>query len=259
MTIPGSQSQVAVITGGTSGIGLATARRLLARDHKVAVFSQRSESVDAAREELTREFGHERVIARSVDLAVPAQIDAFFRDLRAIWGHPTVLVCNAGVSPKGPDGATVFHDIELAEWNEVLAVNLTGAMLCCQAVCPAMMERRFGRIVMIGSVASRTRPKIAGASYVASKAALSGLARSLVSTYAPYGITSNLVAPGRIATNMAGEPDSPTNRAALAAIPSGRLGQPDDVAAVVEFLISQEAGFVNGAIIDINGGEFIPV
>lgn len=161
--------------------------------------------------------------------------------------------------PRETDGATPFNEIQLKEWNEVLAVNLTGAMLCCQAVGPAMMERGFGRIVMIGSVAARTRPKIAGASYVASKAALSGLTKSLVTTYAPFGITVNVVAPGRILTNMAGEPDTPTNRAALAAIPAGRLGQPDDVAAVVEFLISHEAGFVNGAVVDVNGGEFLPL
>lgn len=223
------------------------------------MFSQRDDNVESARAALTTEFGQEQVFARSVDLAVPAQVDAFFSELRDVWGNPNVLVCNAGISPKGPDGATAFHDIELEEWNEVLAVNLTGAMLCCQAVGPAMMEHRFGRIILIGSVAARARPRIAGASYVASKAALSGLTRSLVSTYAPHGITVNLVAPGPVVTSMAGEPDSPANRAALAAIPAGRLGQPDDVAAVVEFLVSQEAGFVNGATIDVNGGEFIPV
>jgi 3-oxoacyl-[acyl-carrier protein] reductase len=257
--IDGSHSQIAVITGGTTGIGLATARRLLCRDYRVAVFSQRRESVEAARVQLATEFGTERVLARPVDLAIPAQIEDFFVELRAKWGSPHALVCNAGVSPKGRDGAIAFNEIHLTEWNEVLAVNLTGAMLCCQAVGPAMMERGFGRIVLIGSVAARTRPKIAGASYVASKAALSGLTKSLVSTYAPFGITVNLVAPGRILTNMAGEPNTPTNRAALAAIPAGRLGQPDDVAAVVDFLISRDAGFVNGAIVDVNGGEFLPL
>ncbi|TIO04233.1 3-oxoacyl-ACP reductase FabG [Mesorhizobium sp.] len=254
-----SHLQIAVITGGTSGIGLATAHRLLCRNYRVAVFSQRRENVEAARDELAKEFGTERVFARPVDLAVPAQIEDFFIELGAKWGSPQALVCNAGVSPKGRDGATPFNQIRLTEWNEVLAVNLTGAMLCCQAVGPAMMERGFGRIVLIGSVAARARPKIAGASYVASKAALSGLTRSLVSAYAAFGITVNLVAPGRILTNMAGEPNTPTNRAALAAIPAGRLGHPDDVAAVVEFLISREAGFVNGAVVDVNGGEFLPL
>ena len=254
-----SHSQIAVITGGTTGIGLATARRLLRRNYLVAVFSQRRESVEAARDELGEEFGRERVFAQPVDLAVPAQIEEFFVALRAHWGHPHALVCNAGVSPKGREGAIPFNEINLQEWNEVLAVNLTGAMLCCQAVGPAMMDRGFGRIVLIGSVAARTRPKIAGASYVASKAALSGLTKSLVTSYAPFGITVNLVAPGRILTNMSGEPNTPANKAALAAIPAGRLGQPDDVAAVVEFLISREAGFVNGAVVDVNGGEFLPL
>lgn len=257
--IDSSHSQIAVITGGTTGIGLATARRLLSRNYLVAVFSQSCESVESARDELAHEFGAERVFAQRVDLGVPAQIAEFFFALRAKWGSPHALVCNAGVSPKGREGATPFNEIHLKEWNEVLAVNLTGAMLCCQAVGPAMMQGGFGRIVLIGSVAARTRPKIAGASYVASKAALSGLTKSLVAAYAPFGITVNLVAPGRILTNMAGEPSTPNNKAALAAIPAGRLGQPADVAAVVEFLISREAGFVNGAVVDVNGGEFLPL
>jgi 3-oxoacyl-[acyl-carrier protein] reductase len=251
-------SPIAVITGGTSGIGLATARRLLRCGHRVAIFSQREDSVSGAHKLLTKEFGAERTFARTADLAVPAAIDAFFEELRGTWGTPAVLVCNAGISPKGPDGATPFHRIGLAEWNDVLSVNLTGAMLCCQVVLPAMIRSAFGRIVLIGSVAARTRPRIAGASYVTSKAALSGLTKSLVSACAGHGVTVNLVAPGRIVTNMTGPSDSAANQAALTTIPAGRLGDADDVAAVVEFLVSEAAGFVNGAIIDVNGGEFVP-
>lgn len=254
----GDDSRVAVVTGGTTGIGLAIVRRLLRSRHRVALFSQRLESVTAAHQALATEFDAEQIFARGVDLAVPAAIEAFFSEVSEKWAAPALLVCNAGVSPKGPHGATPFSEIALDEWNEVLSVNLTGAMLCCQAVVPAMIEKNYGRIVLIGSVAARTRPKIAGASYVASKAALSGLTKSLVASYAPYGITINLVAPGRIVTNMTGSPDTTANKTALKAIPAGRLGEPDDVAALVEFLASPDAGFVNGAVIDVNGGEFVP-
>lgn len=257
MTTP-SPSPVAVVTGGTSGIGLAIARRLLRARYRVAVFSQRAESVAAASELLTRESAESRVFARTVDLAVPAEIEGFFKELAGVWGSPEVLVCNAGISPKGPDGAVPFNAISLSEWNAVLSVNLTGAMLCCQAAGPAMMSRGYGRIILIGSVAARKRPNFAGAGYVASKAALSGLAKALVATYAASGITANLVAPGQIVTNMTGAPDSQANAAALRSIPAGRLGKPDDVAAVVAFLASQDAGFINGAIVDVNGGEFVP-
>jgi 3-oxoacyl-[acyl-carrier protein] reductase len=251
-------ARIAVVTGGTSGIGLATARRLLQAGHRVAVFSQRPENVASAREALAREYEEGRIFARTVDLADPAQIKLFFAELENAWGSPDILVCNAGISPKASDGAVAFNEITLDEWNNVILVNLTGTMLCCQAVCAAMMGSGFGRIVLVGSVAARSRPKIAGASYVASKAAIAGLAKSLVGPYAPYGITVNLVAPGRIVTNMSGPPDSASNKAALRNIPAGRLGDPDDVAAVVEFLVSEDAGFVNGAIIDVNGGEFVP-
>ncbi|APG95088.1 SDR family oxidoreductase [Sinorhizobium americanum] len=251
--------RVAVVTGGTSGIGLATARHLLERGCRVAVFGQRPVNVENAAGVLSREFGAERVFARVVDLAVTAQITAFFQELDQCWGKAEILVCNAGISPKGPDGSGPFQEITLEEWNTVLSVNLTGTMLCCQSALPGMVEAHFGRIVFVGSIAGRAMPRIAGAAYVASKAALSGLARSLVARHAAQGITVNVVAPGRIATDMAGPRDSGVNRAAVARIPAGRMGEPKEVAAAIGFLTSDEAAFINGATIDVNGGEYTPL
>jgi 3-oxoacyl-[acyl-carrier protein] reductase len=121
-----------------------------------------------------------------------------------------------------------------------------------------MRQAGFGRIILIGSLAGRTRPRIAGGAYAASKAALAGLMRALVGSYGPFGITINLVAPGRILTPLTGDPDTPANREAVGRIPSARLGTPEDIAASVAFLASEDAGFVNGAILDINGGEYAP-
>ncbi|EJC71707.1 3-oxoacyl-ACP reductase FabG [Rhizobium hidalgonense] len=250
--------RVAVITGGTTGIGLATAFRMLKAGHRVAVFSHGEASVMAAGAALAEAFGSGMSLARRVDLREPAAITNFFREVAQVFGAPEILVCNAGISPKGPDGPPNVSDLSLEEWNDVLTVNLTGAMLCCQAVLPAMKDKGYGRVIFVGSLAGRTRPRIAGGSYVASKAALSGLSRVLVSQYAPYGITSNVVAPGRILTPLTGSPDTKTNVDALTRIPSRRLGDPDEVAAVIAFLASKDAGFVNGAIIDVNGGEFAP-
>jgi 3-oxoacyl-[acyl-carrier protein] reductase len=126
-------------------------------------------------------------------------------------------------------------------------------------VLPAMKAAGYGRIVLVGSVAARTTPKIAGAAYVASKAALSGLARSIVTEYAGTGVTVNVIAPGRILTPMTGPAHSAQNQAALQRIPVGRLGDPTDVAAAAAYLASEDAGFINGAILDVNGGEFAPV
>jgi 3-oxoacyl-[acyl-carrier protein] reductase len=174
------------------------------------------------------------------------------------WQAPSALVCNAGFSPKGPAGRVPLAEIDLAEWNDVLAVNLTGALLCCQSVLPAMVQRQFGRIVLIGSLAGRTMPRIASAGYVAAKSALAGLARSIVSEYSRHGITANTICPGRIITEMTGPAEMPANQAALERIPLGRLGTPEDIARVVEFVLRLDSGFINGAIIDVNGGEFTP-
>lgn len=252
-----ARSRVAVVTGGTTGIGLETTRQLLAAGHRVAVFSQGEENVVSARATLGKDFGPDRIFARTVNIVDPTAVAAFFAELEKRWSQPTILICNAGISPKGPNGSLPFADIPLHEWNEVIAVNLTGPMLCCQAVLPGMVEAGFGRIVFVGSVAARGRPRIAGTSYVASKAALSGLARALIGPYAPHGITINLVAPGRIITDLAGSPDSSANKDALKRIPSQRLGVPEDVAAIVAFLASDVSQFINGATIDINGGEVV--
>lgn len=249
---------VAVVSGGSSGIGLATAQALLAEGWAVALFSQQRAHVETARQALATRFGADTIFADTLDLRDPAAVSGFFGDVSGRFGRIDALISNAGFSPKRPGGRTPLGEIALAEWNDVLSVNLTGALLCCQAVLPGMVERRHGRIILIGSLAGRTAPRIAGASYAASKAALAGLARSIVSEYSEYGITANTICPGRIVTEMTGEPSSPTNQSALSRIPAGRLGRPDDIARAVVFLAAPEAGFVNGAVLDVNGGEFTP-
>jgi 3-oxoacyl-[acyl-carrier protein] reductase len=251
--------RVAVVTGGSSGIGFAAVNHLLDTGYKVAFFGQSAAHVEAAAIKLRRQFDDRRILARCVDLRSPQQVAGFFSDVEDRWCVPDTLICNAGVSPKGEDGATPFAHVSLDEWNEVLSVNLTGAMLCCQAVASAMARQRFGRIIFIGSIAGRAVPKVAGSAYVVSKAALSGLSRSLIAAFAGTGVTVNIVAPGRIVTDMAGGRDSSVNQAALMRIPVGRLGEPADIANTIGFLASYDAGFINGAIIDVNGGEFAPL
>ncbi|KGD95139.1 MULTISPECIES: 3-oxoacyl-ACP reductase FabG [Rhizobium/Agrobacterium group] len=255
----GDHWRVAIVTGGTSGIGFACAQKLLESGHRVAIFSQSREKVCHAGSALAQDFGRHRVHAATVDIRDPDALRLFFAKVTSLWEEPQVLVCNAGWSPKPNGRRTEFSRIALEEWNDTLRVNLTGAMVCCQLAAPAMSAAGFGRIVFIGSVAGRTLPRIAGTGYVVSKSALAGLSRSLVAEYGAAGITVNTVAPGRILTEMTGPADSPENCAARTRIPSGRLGRPEEVAAVVDFLASDAASFINGAVIDVNGGEFVPV
>lgn len=248
---------VAVVSGGSSGIGLAVVGRLLSEGWRVAFFSQQSKRVEDAQRDLAGRHGADRVLSRTVDLREPLAVAGFLRDVERTWVRIDALICNAGFSPKGPCGRTPLAEVPLAEWNDVLVVNLTGAMICCQAVLPGMAARRHGRVVFIGSLAGRTTPRIAGASYAASKSGLTGLMRVIVSEHSGVGITANTICPGRIMTEMAGDLGSPANQAALARIPGGRFGRPEDVARLVSFLVADDADFINGATIDLNGGEFV--
>lgn len=253
-------SKTAVVSGGSSGIGFASVLQLLELGHRVAFFGQSPEHVEAACEQISQRYSAKRFLGRTVDMLEEGSIQHFFKEVVSLLGDPQILICSAGISPKGPQGSALpLTDLTLHEWDSVIAVNLTGAMLCCQCTLPYMQKTGFGRIIFIGSVAGRTIPLIASGAYAASKAGLAGLARSLVGQYSRFGVTINVIAPGRIATQMAGDIDSPRNKAALARIPVGRIGTVDDVANAVGFLASESSGFINGAILDVNGGEFAPV
>ncbi|OYX03585.1 MAG: 3-ketoacyl-ACP reductase, partial [Rhizobiales bacterium 32-66-8] len=163
-----------VVSGGSSGIGFATAAHFLASGDKVAFYGENAARVDAACEMLASRFGTGPVIGKVVDQRDRAALEDFFMHVSRTWGAPDVLVCNAGISPKGPDGARIpFARISPEAWQDVLTTNLTAAAWACQFVLPAMALKGCGRIVLVGSVASRALPRIAGGAYTVSKAGLS--------------------------------------------------------------------------------------
>ncbi|MES5485141.1 SDR family NAD(P)-dependent oxidoreductase [Bradyrhizobium sp. INPA03-11B] len=248
-------ARVALVTGGARGIGLEIVRRFLSDGHQVAFLATNAEHVDRARDALR--CSQEQVYAEAVDVTRPNEVRALVERIRARWGEIAILVNNAGVSPKRADqGAPWLPQTSLEEWGRVIDVNLNGPFSLIRLLAPTMIATGYGRIINVGSLAGRAMPMIAGPHYTASKAGLVGLTRAAARDLAPHGITVNCIAPGRVLSDLTGPPESPVNRSALNRIPVGRFGTAEEVAHVAAFLASPMAGFITGATIDINGGEF---
>jgi 3-oxoacyl-[acyl-carrier protein] reductase len=247
-------SKVAVVTGAAQGLGAAIADGLASPD-RTLVLLDRSPGVKEVADRLSAKSG--RAVGHIVDLADGSAITELTRNLTNGYGRCDILVNNAGISPKASDGTRLdLADIPVEQWEQVLAVNLTAAFRLCAWALPLMKAQGWGRIVNMSSRAGRMYVPQAGAHYAATKAALIGFTRTVAGEGGPFGITANCVAPGRIETPLTTEDPS---AAALGATfksqtPAGRVGKPAEVAAAVNYLVSDAAGFVTGAVIDINGG-----
>lgn len=252
---PNGHNRVAIVTGGTSGIGLDIVSELHAAGYRVAFVGSSQTKLDEALAELPKDS--DRLWGLTVDMRENDEIAEFITKVKAKWGPVSTLVYSAGVSPKRDGVRIPIHETSMEQWDEVMQINLTGALTCCQHVLPEMMTQQFGRIVFIGSVAGRTLSRFAGSAYVASKAGLSGLGRAIAGEYGQYGITCNMVSPGNVATKMTGGPNSKQNIESAARIPVGRIGVPEDFGALTVYLCSDQSGFINGATIDVTGGEYM--
>ncbi|MGC0420122.1 SDR family NAD(P)-dependent oxidoreductase [Embleya sp. AB8] len=245
------EGRVAVVTGGASGMGLATAHALARRGATVAVFDRTA----PGREELASMLAVpvDRVRSVAVDVTDGDRVRHTFASLTKEQARLDILVNAAGIAPP-----TAFEDIAEAEWNRVLAVNVHGTFLCCQQALPAMRAGGWGRIVNFSSTAGKTISTAAGAHYTTAKHGVLGLTRHLAKAYGPDGVTVNAVCPGLIDTPMArgllpeGSLDQVTR-----SFPVPRVGQPWEVAELVAFLASDRAAYITGAAVDINGGDLI--
>ncbi|WP_280493636.1 3-oxoacyl-ACP reductase FabG1 [Nocardia asiatica] len=228
-------SRSVLVTGGNRGIGLAVAQRLLADGHKVAVTHRGSGVPDGL-------FGVK------CDVTDSESVDRAFAEVEAHQGPVEVLVANAGITDD-----TLLMRMNEDQFTRVIDANLTGAFRVAKRANRAMLRARWGRIIFLGSVVG-----LAGVpgqvNYAASKAGVIGMARSITRELGSRSITANVVAPGFIETDMTNAMEDKYKEMALQAIPLQRYGKPEDVAAVISFLASDDAGYITGAVIPVDGG-----
>jgi 3-oxoacyl-[acyl-carrier protein] reductase len=241
----GLAGKTAVVTGAASGIGLACSRALAA-EGAIVVLADLNET--AAQEAARGVGGH----AVAVDVTKPEDARRVVAEAVARGGALDVLVACAGAFH-----ATPLDRIEPDEWDRIQDVNLRGVFLVAQAALEVMMPRRSGRIVTIASLAGQTGGLASGASYAASKAGVAALTKSIARFAGPHGITANCVNPGIIDTPMIAAWPAEVRERTVAQTPLGRMGRPEEVAAVVVMLASDAASFVHGAHVDVNGGLFM--
>ncbi len=244
--------RIAIVTGGASGIGLAIAERLAAEHDAVAIFDRDAAAAEAAAAKIVASGG--TAIGVEVDVTDRAQIDAGVTTVRERLGRPTILVNSAGM-----EGFDPFLKITAEKWSRILAVNLTGTFDCCQAVVPDMIEEGWGRIVNISSSSAQGGQPLM-THYVASKAGVIGFTKALALELAPLGITVNTIPPGFIDTPMLRGSERKgrlgegvEHHASLT--PVRRVGRPEDIAAACAFLVRDEASYVTGQVIGVNGGR----
>jgi len=248
-------ARTALITGGAQGIGRATAELLAARGDRLLLVDLLEPVLAATARDLAATGAEVRFVAG--DVADPATVARALETAARDLGGVDILVNNAGISPKRVGGRISVEEMELADWQTVMAVNLTSVFLFCKACLPGMKAKGWGRIVNMSSQAARGRSDVPAAHYTASKAGVIGFSRTLAVELAPFGITVNCVAPGRIRSAMTAGSGDAINEGVRGKIPIGRLGEPVEVGEAVAFLTADAGSYVTGAVIDVNGGFFM--
>ena len=236
--------RVALVTGGSRGIGEAISKALKAQGCEVAATYAGNDEKAAA---FTAETGIKTYKWNVADYDASA---AGIAQVEADLGPIDIVVANAGITRDAP-----FHKMSPEQWNDVIGTNLTGVFNTVHPVWPGMRERKFGRVIVISSVNGQ-KGQFAQVNYAATKAGDIGIVRSLAQEGARAGITANAVCPGYIATEMVMAVPEKVREAIIGQIPAGRLGEPEEIARCVAFLASDDAGFINGSTISANGAQF---
>ena len=242
------EGKKAVVTGGTRGIGFAVVETFLKNGASVALFGSRQETVDKALAKLKAENPDWDVMGLAPDLTDYAAVEAAMAKVTEAFGRIDILVNNAGITR---DGLLLMMKPE--DFDAVIAANLRGAFLCMKAVARQMVKQRYGRIVNLSSVVG-LRGNAGQVNYAASKAGVIGMTKSLAKELAGRNITVNAVAPGFIGTDMTAALTETAKNAALGSIPMGRMGTPENVAKAVAFLAGEDAGYITGQVLAVDGG-----
>ncbi|MBK8493389.1 MAG: beta-ketoacyl-ACP reductase [Saprospirales bacterium] len=240
------QGRVAIITGGASGIGLATSRRFLEEGARLAIWDinkEKGESVAAA----FRAEGYD-VTFFLVNTADLAATEAAAKAVFDQYGQIDILINNAGVTRDA-----TLKKMTVEQWDLVISVNLTGVFYCTKAVYPYMAEKNYGRIITASSIVG-LHGNFGQTNYAATKAGVIGMTKVWAREFGRKGITANAVAPGFVATDMMGVIPENVLHGLLEKTPVGRLGTPEEIAAAYAYLASEEAGFINGTVLSIDGG-----
>jgi acetoacetyl-CoA reductase len=238
-------AHIAVVTGGTRGIGAATARALKAEGHTVAAVYYGNE---AAAEAFARDTG---IAIHKWDVADFAACQAGAAQIAAALGPIDILVNNAGITRDA-----VLHRMSHEQWRAVLDADLTSCFNMCRAVIESMRARNFGRIVNVTSINGQ-KGQVGQTNYAAAKAGIIGFTKALALETAAKGITVNAVAPGYVATDMVAAVPQEIVAKITAQIPVGRLGTPEEIGRAVAFLTREDAGFITGATLTVNGGQYM--
>ncbi len=244
------KDRVAIVTGAARGIGKAIALTFVREGARVALVDVDRDQLDLVKDEIVKNKGE--ALSLPCDISQSPQVKEMVNQVREAFGRVDILVNNAGIIRRG-----TIETVTEEDWDRVIEVNLKGTFNCCKAVFGIMKQQGYGKIVNISSIAGKMGDITSAPGYGPSKAGIDALTKTLARQLAPFGINVNGVAPHAIETEMSAQWSEERRREIIASIPLGRLGKPEDVAEAVLFLVSDEASFITGEILDVNGGALM--
>lgn len=252
----GNTKRLALVTGGARGVGRAIAERLARDNTSLIIADIHQERAQECADALIASGAE--AVAMAVDVSDEASVRSLYTRINDQFGRLDILINNAGVLGLVDGKRSKVVDMPLTSWQETIGVNLTGVFLACRGALPLMMKNRWGRIVNISSRSARARTNVNNAHYAASKAGVLGFSRVLAFEAGEYGITVNSIAPSRMETEMTATQEGNYFQSGNSENVLGRLATIYDVAGAAAFLCSDEASYLTGIVIDVNGGAFMP-